>query len=113
MTDEPVAKGCAGSEAFLARVHRQLGMESGDPELTGSKELTRGRTVADELADRLGVDASAWRAARRSDSGERAVAAYVLRPLLRYSHGASVPEREQRGPRRATRHGLAVARGVA
>ncbi len=102
-----------GSEAFLERVRGQVGLEGGDPEGSGSKERAPGRTtepIVAELAERLGVDPSAWAPERCRDSGERAVAAHALRRLVGDPRGEVA---EALGDRSASRVAYAERRVLA
>lgn len=79
-----------GSEEFLERVRGRGSVDGPDPEVTGSRQLLTRRpveTVASELAKVLGVEEAAWSSGRRSNRGERAVAAYALHRLGGYRRG--------------------------
>jgi len=72
------------------QVRGRASVDEADPEVTGSRQLLTRRpveTVVSELATLLGVEETAWSSGRRSNRGERAVAAYALHRLGGYRRG--------------------------
>ena len=117
-----------GSSDFLERLRSSSGVERPDPERKGSRAMAArpsAEAMAEEAAEALGVDSSAWAEGTRHDDASRALAAYVLRRELGYPRGevadalgygsgsaVTMGERRVRGTKRLLKEARALSRAI-